>query len=72
LLLRLAVVFAVGVWGLKDQVVRRKWWLVPLCDALAFVIWFAGFFRNRIHWRGVEYYIHEGRLIPTASRGGHR
>jgi len=70
LLLRLAVVFAVGVWGLRDQVARRKWWLVPLRDALAFLIWLAGFFQNRIHWRGVEYYIHEGRLIPTASRGG--
>jgi ceramide glucosyltransferase len=70
LLLRVGVTFTVGVWGLRDQVARQKWWLVPLRDALAFIIWFAGFFRNRIHWRGVEYYVREGRLIPTASRTG--
>lgn len=66
LVLRLTMAWAVAVRGLKDSLVRRKWWLIPLWDALNFLIWSASFFRNRIWWRGEEFYVRRGRLIPIS------
>jgi len=68
LALRLAMAWTVGVWGLHDPLMRRKWWLVPLWDAIAFVVWAASFAQNRVRWRGAEFYVRKGRLIPVASR----
>jgi len=56
---------AVGVWGLKDPVLRRKLWLLPPRDASAFLVWLASFAAKRIQWRGLEFTIQEGRLIPV-------
>jgi len=68
LALRLGMAWTVGVWGLKDPLLRRKWWLVPLRDATAFLVWLASFFRSRINWRGDEFYVRKGRLIPIEPR----
>ena len=67
--LRLTMSWIVGVWGVGDGVVRRKLWLVPLRDAIHFVVWLGSFASNRIHWGGEEYTIMEGRLVlaPTPS-----
>ncbi len=70
LALRLTMAWTVGVWGLKDPLLRRKLWLVLLWDAIAFFIWLASFVRSRIRWRGAEFYVHKGRLIPVPSRPG--
>ena len=70
LVLRLLMAWVVGVWGLKDPVLRRRLWLVPLRDALAFLIWLASFGSNRIRWRGLEFTIRKGRLVPVAPRSG--
>ena len=40
--------------------------LIPLWDALAFLIWLASFLRKSIRWRGADYYIREGKLVPRA------
>ncbi|MBI3664121.1 MAG: bacteriohopanetetrol glucosamine biosynthesis glycosyltransferase HpnI [Acidobacteria bacterium] len=64
LVLRLAMAWVVGVWGLKDPVLRKKLWLVPLHDAIWFFTWVAGFFTNRITWRGTPFRLRRGRLIP--------
>ena len=64
--------WVVGVWGLKDPVLRQWLWLVPLRDALAFLIWLASFTSNRIRWRGMEFTIRQGRLIPVPPRAGRR
>ena len=63
--LRFLMAWTVGVWGLKDPVLRRKLWLLPLRDASAFLVWLASFASNRIQWRGLEFTIQEGRLIPV-------
>ncbi len=39
LVLRLAYGYAIGVWGLRDPVLRRWLWLLPLYDALFTVNW---------------------------------
>ena len=68
LALRLAVAWTVGVWGLKDPLLRRKLWLVPAWDALAFFILAASFFTRRIEWRGAEFYVRKGRLSPVPTK----
>jgi ceramide glucosyltransferase len=66
LLLRLTVAWIVGVRGIEDGVVRRKLWLVPLRDAVHFVVWLAGFTSNRVKWGGIEYEIHEGKMTVVS------
>jgi ceramide glucosyltransferase len=60
--LRLAMAWTVGVWGLRDELLRKKFWLLPLSDALGFVIWALGFMCNRIHWRGSSFDVRQRRL----------
>jgi ceramide glucosyltransferase len=62
LVLRLLMAWVVGVWGVEDEVLRRKLWLVPLRDAIHFAVWLAGFASNRVTWGGVEYAIEGGRI----------
>jgi ceramide glucosyltransferase len=71
LVTRLALVFTFGVHGLKDPLLRRRWWLTPLNDAVEFFIWAASLFSNRVSWRESKFYIRHGRLIavtPPAAR----
>ena len=66
-LLRLAMTSMVGIWGLKQDSLWKKLGLIPLWDALAFLIWLTSFGRNSIRWRDGEYYIRDGRLVPVNS-----
>jgi len=70
LILRFAMAWTVGIWGVGDQVLRRKIWLVPLRDAVHFVIWLASFGSSHVRWGNVEYVIRHGRMVPQA--GGQR
>lgn len=69
LVIRLGMAWTVGVWGIGDEVLRRKLWLVPLRDAIHFIIWLAGFASNRVNWGGVEYEIRKGKMsaVPPTS-----
>jgi ceramide glucosyltransferase len=69
-LLRFSMAWTVGVWGVRDEVLRRKLWLVPFRDAIHFVVWLASFTSNRIHWGGVDYAIRQGRMIPLTDGEG--
>jgi ceramide glucosyltransferase len=68
LVLRLLMAWVVGVWGVKDEVLAGKLWLVPLRDALHFAVWLAGFTSNRVKWGGAEFKIEQGRMkqVPPA------
>ena len=70
LILRFAMAWTVGIWGVGDEILRRKIWLVPLRDAIHFLIWLASFGSNHIHWGNAEYVIRHGRMVPLA--GGDR
>ncbi|HET7105485.1 MAG TPA: bacteriohopanetetrol glucosamine biosynthesis glycosyltransferase HpnI [Candidatus Acidoferrum sp.] len=62
LVLRLLMAWVVGVWGVGDELVRKKLWLVPVRDAIHFAVWLAGFGSNRVKWGGVEYAIESGNM----------
>ena len=65
---RLAMAFTFGVYGLKDELVIRRWWLIPLRDALEFSIWLAALFSNSVSWRDTRFYVRHGSLIPLAPK----
>jgi len=67
LALRLGMGWTVGVWGLRDQTLRKNLWLVPLSDAFGFLIWLVSFGQSHINWRGREFYVRKGRLVPRPS-----
>ncbi len=71
LVLRLAVAWTIGVWGLQDPVVRRRLGLVPIRDALNFCVYLASFFSNTVRWRGVAYRVRGRSFVPLAARPGH-
>jgi ceramide glucosyltransferase len=62
---RLAMAFTFGAHGLKDPLLRRRWWLIPLHDAVVFIIWVVALFSNRVSWRASKFYVRRGRLIPV-------
>lgn len=68
LALRFAMAWTVGVWGAKDEVLRQNLWLVPIRDAIYFVVWLASFPSNRIRWGSEEYAIRNGRMVPVRRR----
>jgi ceramide glucosyltransferase len=70
LILRFAMGWTVGVWGLRDPVLRRRLWLLPLRDFLSFFVWLASFGMNRIEWRGNAFTLQKGRMIPVSPRTG--
>jgi ceramide glucosyltransferase len=66
LVLRLSLAWTAGVWGLADDMVRRSLWLVPLRDAVHFIVWIASFASNRVRWSGRDFRIRQGKMIPLS------
>jgi hypothetical protein len=60
--LRLALSWTMAV-RLNDEVARRRWWLVPVWDAVAFGVGLAALVTNRIDWRGRFYQLQRGKLV---------
>ena len=67
LALRFAMTWMIGTWGLKQPGLWRKMPAIPAWDALAFLIWLASFGRRSIRWRGADYLLRDGRLVPVAD-----
>ncbi len=66
MVVRFLPVFVVGVYGLKDQMLARWFWLVPVRDLITFGIWIASFVGDEIHWRGVNFRVlPDGKLAPA-------
>jgi ceramide glucosyltransferase len=62
--LRMAMTWLIGARGLRDQTLRGRMWLVPMWDAMAFLLWLASFGKNSFQWRGGEYRLRNGQLVP--------
>jgi ceramide glucosyltransferase len=67
LALRFAMTWTIGAWGLKQPGLWRKMPAIPAWDALAFFIWLTSFGRRSIRWRGADYLLRDGRLVPVAD-----
>jgi ceramide glucosyltransferase len=64
---RSVLTLLVGQAGLKQSGVWAKLLYIPLWDAMATGIWLASFARRTIRWRGHDYAIVNGELIPSGS-----
>ena len=68
--LRVAVTWSIAVRGLKQPGIWKKMALIPVWDALAFIIWLVSFARKSIRWRDAQYYIRDGLLVPASPVRG--
>jgi ceramide glucosyltransferase len=72
LILRIGLAYSAGVWGLRDHNIASKLWLAPVRDAVGAAVWFAGFFTDRILWRGLEYRVRNRLMEPVADASAAR
>jgi len=63
--LRIAMTWMIGIHGLRQPGLWKQMPLIPVWDAVAFAIWLISFGRNSIRWRGADYHIRDGRLVPV-------
>lgn len=68
LVLRTWSAWAVGVAGMRDDLIRRKLWLLPLRDTFAFASWITSFLPRRINWRGQQFYVRNRQLVRVSTR----
>jgi ceramide glucosyltransferase len=64
LIVRVVLTLLVGSWGLKQPGIWKKLLLIPLWDGMASFIWLASFTRRTIRWRGRDYLMRDGNLVP--------
>ena len=64
LIVRAVLTLLVGSWGLKQPGIWKKLALIPLWDGMASLIWLASFTRKTIRWRGRDYLMRDGNLVP--------
>ena len=62
---RIAITWMIGVAGMRQKGLWTKMPLIPLWDAVAFMIWVASFGRRTIRWRGFDYYLRDGKLVAA-------
>jgi ceramide glucosyltransferase len=67
LIFRVAMTWLIGIRGLKQARLWTKMPLIPLWDAMAFLIWLASFTRTSIRWRNVDYRLRNGQFVATAG-----
>jgi ceramide glucosyltransferase len=65
LLFRLAVAFEVGVGVLQDRSLMRDFWLIPLRDVIALLVWIGSFAGHTVAWRGDQFVLRDGKLHPA-------
>jgi ceramide glucosyltransferase len=70
--LRMAMVWLIGIRGLKQNSLWKKMPLVPIWDACAFLIWLISFGRKSVRWRDAEYFIRDGMLVPVTPSPAER
>src|SRR5215510_8656392 len=61
--IRLGMGWLIGVYWLRDKVLRQYFWLLPLCDLPNFGLWCLGLFGKQVEWRGRRLTIGEGGKI---------
>jgi ceramide glucosyltransferase len=64
---RSVLTLLVGSTGLKQSGVWAKLAWIPAWDAMATLIWLTSFTRRSISWRGHDYFIVNGDLVPVKA-----
>jgi len=64
LVVRALLTLLVGSWGLRQPGIWKKLALIPLWDGMASLIWLTSFTRKTIRWRGRDYTMRDGNLVP--------
>jgi ceramide glucosyltransferase len=70
-LVRVALTWLIGVWGLRQKGIWSKIYLIPVWDAWALLIWLLSFTQRTIRWRDAEYRIRGQMLVevrPTRTK----
>jgi ceramide glucosyltransferase len=63
--LRLAAAILAGVVLMKDRVLLKSLWLVPVRDLIGFGVWLVSFGGNEIRWRGHRFVVRRsGKIEP--------
>lgn len=62
---RAALTLLVGAKGLRQPGVWANLALIPVWDAMAACLWVVSFTRRSIRWRGFDYRIVNGELVPV-------
>jgi ceramide glucosyltransferase len=65
---RSLLTLVIGSFGLRQKGVWAKLAWIPVWDALATLIWCTSFTRTSIRWRGHDYAIRDGELVPLPPR----
>jgi len=69
-ILRFAMAWSLGVWGLDDPTVKKRPWLVFLRDAVNLAVYFTSFFSHTAEWRGVRYRLRGPLMEPIDTAPG--
>jgi ceramide glucosyltransferase len=67
LVFRVTMTWLIGIYGLKQAGLWAKMPLIPLWDAMAFLIWLVSFTRTSIRWRNVDYQLRNGQFVANAD-----
>jgi ceramide glucosyltransferase len=62
--LRLATAAVILGWGLRDIEGLKSLALLPLRDMASLIFWFLAFTKRMVLWRGSEFRLIHGRLVP--------
>lgn len=69
LAVRLTMGWLIGVRWLKDRVLKKYFWLLPVRDVLSFIIWCLSMAGKRVEWRGRLFdIVGDGRIVEVVSR----
>jgi ceramide glucosyltransferase len=60
--MRMSAAMKVGRGVLHDPQLTRDLWLVPLRDFVALAVWIWSYAGNTVHWRGLRFRLHNGKL----------
>jgi ceramide glucosyltransferase len=64
LIVRALLTLLVGSWGFRQPGIWKKLALIPVWDGMATLIWLTSFTRKTIRWRGRDYTMRDGNLVP--------
>jgi ceramide glucosyltransferase len=62
------IVRTIGIYGMKDNSLRKKNGALFLRGAFAFAVWLASFLPQRIRWREQEFRVRDKRLVALRPR----